>query len=196
MKIGLITEGIKDGADQKVYEYFINKLRPDVQILARPLGNKKDLSADCGETASLLIAEGCERVMIIWDLHPNWRDTVPCRHEDKVEILGSLNEAKVDLSKTALVCIEEELEALLLADGRGLSDFLSTPIRPVKIPDNKNPERINNPKKRLTQILKEHGKGMLYTDRIHAIRILEKLPDLKRMMKLAAFKRFAAKVTE
>ncbi len=37
---------------------------------------------------------------------------------------------------------------------------------------------------------------MLYTDRIHAIRIVEKLPDFNRINKLAAFKRFKAKLQE
>lgn len=78
------------------------------------------------------------------------------RFEDRDEILSSLRESEVDVAKTALVCIEEELEAWLLADSRALSDFLSSSNRPVRIPDTKNPERISNPKKRLTQILKEH----------------------------------------
>ena len=195
MRIGLITEGVTDGADQKVCEYLINQLRPEAKIVSRPLGSLKDLRTDCGNTAALLLAEGCERILIVWDLYPSWREdgAPPCRHEDKEAIFGALREAEVELTRVCLVCIEEELEAWLLADGRALSHFFSTPNRAVKIGDKKHPERVDCPKTLLTRLMKEHT-GRLYTDRVHARQIVERLPDLKRLRNSVTFRRFEAKV--
>jgi hypothetical protein len=93
-----------------------------------------------------------------------------------------------------LVCIEEELEAWLLADGRALSAVVSTPAHPVIIQDAKNPERMQNPKKRLTRIFREHLRRP-YNDRIHAEKIVNALPDLNRIKRCATFVRFAVKAT-
>lgn len=59
--------------------------------------------------------------------------------------MESLAQAGVTSSQVYLVCIEEELEAWLLADGRAISLVLSKPTHPVKIKDTKNPERSKNP---------------------------------------------------
>jgi hypothetical protein len=142
------------------------------------------------------LAEGCERVVIVWDLHPPWRSNKqkPCRKEDRESILNSLAKVGVRSSHVYLVCIEEELEAWLLADGRALSKVLSRPPRPVKIRDIKNSEQTRKPKTLLNQMFQQNS-GRPYVDRIHARLIVEALPDLTRLRRCATFVRFAVKVT-
>jgi hypothetical protein len=92
-----------------------------------------------------------------------------------------------------LVCIREELEAWLIADGRGVSAVLSTPAHPVRIHHGRNPESIRNPKKRLGQLFQQNT-GRQYSDRQHAIQIVRELPDLSRLEAIPAFGRFKTKL--
>jgi hypothetical protein len=77
----------------------------------------------------------------------------------------------------------------LIADGRAVSSVLSTPAHTVHVNDGKKPERIKNPKKVLNRLFQRHT-GKPYVDRWHARRIVEQLPDLTRLGKLATFLRF------
>jgi hypothetical protein len=196
LKIGLILECGPDGADLHVCKHLVKLLLPKAEILFATMGDKPNLLKQCGDAASLLLREGCERVAIIWDLYPAWRERGkrPCLHADREDIFRSLDQARVERARVALVCIVEELEAWLLADGRALSIYLSTPIRAVTIDDQKNPERVSNPKGRLTQIMREH-KGRKYEDYTDAKKIVEHIVDLSRLRKCKTFKRFEEKLT-
>ncbi|MCY4466027.1 MAG: hypothetical protein OXE46_10865 [Chloroflexi bacterium] len=193
MKVGLILEGIRDGADQKVCEHLAERIRPGIQIKSEALGNKPNLIAKCGSVAAQLLDDGCERVVIVWDLYPAWREGKPCRKLDRDGIMKSLVAENVDFDKIALVCIEEELEAWLLADHRALSDVLSKPHRQVNIKRQKYPER-GNPKTRLIKIFNEH-RGHTYQFRF-AESIVRAMPDLNRIKRVATFRRFALKVAD
>ena len=58
-----------------------------------------------------------------------------------------------------------------------------------------NPDRIKNPKKRLTKIFtQELGAGRRYIDYQHAIMLVRKISDLKRIRRSDSFRRFAFKV--
>ena len=195
MKLGMIFECGPDGADRKVCEYLAKQIKADIEIDSVTLDNKRKLVAGCGPAAARLLADGCERVIIIWDLHPAWRAAAPCRKEDRDNILQSLRVSDVDVNQVFLICIEEELEAWLLADNRALNEVLSKPHRKVNIKRIRSPERINNPKKRLTNIFYEYIKRP-YTDRIHAEQIVRALPDLNRLYRIDSFHRFARKVEE
>jgi hypothetical protein len=131
------------------------------------------------------------RVAIVWDLYPAWREREyrPCRREDRLAIHESLNAAEVDPERVGLICIREELEAWLIADGRAVSAVLSTPAHRVRGKDGRNPESVRNPKKRLGQIFQQH-RGRQYSDRQHAIAIARALPDLSRLDAIPAFARF------
>ena len=104
-----------------------------------------------------------------------------------------MTKAGVRSPRVFLVCLEEELEAWLIADGRAISKVLSRPAHPVKVPDEKRPERTQKPKTRLSQVFQQHGRS--YVDRIHAKLIVEALPDLTKIKRCATFVRFAVKVT-
>ncbi len=195
MKVGMIFECGPDGADRKVCEYLARRLLPDIEIASVTLDNKPKLVADCGLAAARLLREGCDRVVIVWDLYPPWRKKGlrPCRRDDRQAILSSLTKAGVKLSQVSLICIAEELEAWLIADGRALSAVLSRTAHPVRIRDVKKSERTRNPKKHLIRVFQHHHHA--YVDRIHAKMIVEALPDLTRIKRCATFVRFAVKAT-
>ena len=196
MKVGMIFECGPDGADRKVCEHLAKRIKPDLKIESVPLDSKPKMIRGCGQRAALLLAGGCERVVIVWDLYPAWRErgAKPCRKEDRDSIMRSLKAADVDTDKVFLVCIEEELEAWLLADHRATSQFLSKPHRKVKLRPQRFPER-DNPKKRLRKIFNKHI-GRDYVDRDHAENIAKAIPDFKRLRKVETFRRFALKIAD
>ena len=198
MKIGLILECGPDGPDQHVCKRLISLLLPDAEVSFTTLINKPRLLRECGPSAASHFKEGCDRVLIMWDLYPAWREggEKPCRYQDRAAILHSLEAAQVDAASVSLICIHEELEAWLLADGRALSACFSTKNRPVTIGDHKNPERISNPKGKLSQIIRENKCGQKYEDHIHAKKIAEHITDWTRLRRCETFRRFAKKVAD
>ena len=67
MSIAFIVEGIPDAA---VCSYLAKRIEPELVVKAFPLGKKPDLIKNCGQTAKDLLADGYDRVIIVWDLHP------------------------------------------------------------------------------------------------------------------------------
>ncbi len=195
MKIGMIFECGPDGADKTVCEHLARMIEPDLKISSVTLGNKPNLISECGTAAAQLFLDGCESIIIVWDLYPAWREKKqrPCRKEDREAIMESLANAEVTSPNVYLVCIEEELEAWLLADGAAISAVLSRPTHPVKIDDRKKPEQVRNPKKELQKLFSEK-RGINYVDRQHAKMIIEKLDDLNKIKRCPTFLRFMEKV--
>jgi len=74
MKVGFIFECGPQGADKQVCEYLAAQIRPGIMPVSRTLDNKANLLKDAGKVAAALLAEGCERVLIVWDLRPAWPD--------------------------------------------------------------------------------------------------------------------------
>jgi hypothetical protein len=197
MNVGMIFECGPEGADVKVCTYLARRLRPDIVISPVTLTNKPTLVAKCGEAAATLLNGGCERVVIVWDLYPAWRERGgrPCRKEDRDNILQSLANAGVNATKVSLVCIQEELEAWLLADHRALELLLSRPTRPAAVSETRQPERVRNPKAKMQQIFRKHGR--VYNDLLDAEKVARELPDLQRLFRRSeTFQRFALKVAD
>lgn len=189
MKVGMIFECGPQGADLKVCEYLAKQIKPDIQIESVTLDNKKKLVDECGKAAQLLLAGGCDRVVIIWDLHPSWHEQAPCRKKDREDIMRSLEATDANAANVFLVCIETELETWLLADNRAINTVLSKPHHPVRIKRRRQTKQIDNPKKRMMQIFRQEG-GKPYNDLIHAVKIVKAMPDLKRLRKVDTFVRF------
>jgi hypothetical protein len=107
--------------------------------------------------------------------------------------LAELTQVGIDDQPVYLVCIEREFESWLLFDHPMLSDILSTPAHPVRLPRQKNPDRIANPKGRMMTVFKQHRKR--YVDTVYARRFANALTTLTRLRRCPTFCRFAEKVT-
>jgi hypothetical protein len=195
VKVGIICECGPNGAEMQVFPELASRIDASLEVRCMALDHKPRLIRDCGKTAATLFEQGCRRVVIVWDLYPAWRERAkrPCRREDRLAIHESLHGAGIEPTKVGLVCIREELEAWLIADGRAVSAVLSTAAHPVRVKHGRNPESIRNPKKQLGQIFKQNT-GQQYSDRKHAIQIVRKLPDLNRLQAIPAFGRFKSKL--
>jgi len=148
MKVGYVLECGPDGADMKVLRHLTSMINPEAEFDYEALSVKTVLLRDSGKAAKRLIGAGCDKIFIVWDLFPAWREDKgkPCRHEDKETIKSSLAAHQIPENNIHLLCIEEELESWIIADGRALSRFLSKPHRQVNIDSQKNPDRIKDPK--------------------------------------------------
>jgi len=100
--------------------------RPLAEDRLRHARSEAKADSECGKAAANLWPQGCVRVAIVWDLYPAWREREyrPCRREDRLAIHESLTAAGVDPDRIGLVCIREELEAWLIADGGGFGGAL------------------------------------------------------------------------
>jgi len=144
------------------------------------------LSTDFGHT----------QVIIVWDLYPGWGAEI-CRKMDCDAIKHSLKAASVAPANVHLVCIEQELETWLIADGRAISSMLSSPNRPlVRINGARNPQREYDPKGWLSRNFRENGRGVGYRAFQDAEKIAHALPDLNKIKKCDSFKRLAKKVAD
>ena len=94
-----------------------------------------------------------------------------------------------------LLCIREELEAWLLADGRALSTVLSTEAHPVRVQNERHPDHVTCPKGRLKRIFKQNRRGT-YNDLVHAIKIIRELQDLDHLRRSESFRRFEEKLVQ
>lgn len=198
MKIGMIFECGPGGADQQVCEYAAKRLAPKITVSSVSLDNKKMLLAKCGRSAKALLGKGCKRVIIIWDLHPAWEKGTPSASRDKAQIKKALKSENIPMSRISLVCIEHMLEAWLLADERALSAAIPPKAHParvrVKAPGG-NPDKIQNPKRRLAEAFQRH-RGRPYKDHLHAAQIARAIPDCTRLRHSPSFRLFAKALTD
>jgi hypothetical protein len=192
MKVGFIFECGPDGADLKVVKNLAFRIFPNIQFEPVTLDDKGRLMKECADTTEALInIQKCEKVFIVWDLTPPDRNA--CRKEERDFILSKLNAKGLPLNRIVLLCIEQELESWLIADGRALSDLLSTPAHPVTIPDTKRPDQKRNPKKTLNKVFREN-RSWYYIDRDFAESIVKKIPDFSRLKRSDSFRRFYFKL--
>ncbi|MEI6047394.1 MAG: DUF4276 family protein [Bacteroidota bacterium] len=193
MRVGFIFECGPDGPDLKVVKNLAERILSDIEFEPATLDNKGRLMNECADAAeALLTIQKCERVFIIWDLIPPDRDA--CRKEECDYILEQLRARRLPLDRIILVCIEQELESWLIADGRALSNLLSTATHQVNIPDTRRPDQKRKPKKALNKIFREK-RGWFYVDRDFAGSIVSRIPDFNRLKKSESFKRFYEKLS-
>ena len=168
-----------------------------MQLVSSTLDNKPNLLAEAGKVAAKLLADGCNCVLIVWDLRPAWPDkkNKPCRHDERQALLQALAQAGITVTQPVyLVCIEQELESWVLADERNISTFLSTAAHPYIAYKVSKPDRVPNPKSVMLNHFKM-ARGSRYEDRMHAVKILSQKPlDLKKMRRSASFARFESKL--
>ncbi|MCX7046193.1 MAG: DUF4276 family protein [Candidatus Sumerlaeota bacterium] len=201
MKVGFIVECGPQGAETKVIPFLARALAPKIEPDVVPLDKKPILKQKCGKWAKALLDGGCRRVLIVWDMLPDWGEYEGkgCQHDDREEIATSLKNAGLNPEdrRIRLICIHKMLEAWIIADERALSEFLSTGAHAAAVKRYKKPESIPDPKSALTNLFRRSGRRIRrYVDRDHAIKIVQKLPDLGRLNDLSTFKRFRDKLTQ
>jgi Domain of unknown function (DUF4276) len=196
MTIGFVFECGPQGADKAVCEYLAGQLKPGEKIISRTLDNKLKLLEGAAPVAKQLLAEGCSRVLIVWDLRPAWPDKKdkPCRAKERQTLLDGLAKEGLQNAPVFLVCVEQELESWLLASDQAISAFLSTAVRAYKAKQVKKPDRVPNPK----AVMNNHfqaAKGTRYEDYVHAVKVLKAAAlDWKRLRRSDSFARFEAKL--
>jgi len=197
MTIGFIFECGPQGADKQVVEYLASKLRPGSKIVSSTMDNKPNLLGNAATVAAALLADGCERVLIVWDLRPAWpdKDNKPCRAEERRGLLEALANAGLKGRPVHLICVEQELESWLLADETKLEMFLSTDTRPYSIGRVRRPDQVPNPKAAVMNHFRA-ARGWRYEDRVHAGKVVRQgEPDWARLRRSPSFARFEAKLT-
>ena len=197
MKIGYVFECGPDGGDMKVLKHLTAMIAPDAAFDYEALSVKTTLLKESGKAANRLLKDGCEKIFIVWDLYPAWREDKgkPCRHEDKEAIKRSLAAERLTENDVIFLCLEEELEAWLIADGRVLNNYFSKLHRPVdKIKNEKNPDNVRDPKGKLTGYFKEH-RHIQFDGTIHAEQIIKGIQNFQKLKKSDTFRRFHLKLS-
>lgn len=199
MKVGMVFECGPRGADEKVYIYLAKKLNPSIVIVPTPLDSKRKLIKECADQAkALLEIEDCEMVIIIWDLQPHWEEAKKtlCVVDECKIIRNSLDKAGLTVQqkqRVHLVCIEQALETLLLADERAIEVYLNERRKehPCKVNHFKHPEHLPKPKGILRKIFQDVGRT--YEDWRDAEEIIRRA-DIDKIWRCESFARFADKV--
>ncbi len=194
-KFGLLVECGRDGLEVVVCRKICQLLASDhdleLEVEIVPMDNKPRLLEECGTAAKNLLANKCERVVILWDERPAWPKMGDklCWFNDRRKILAELQQAEVPEDSVHLVCIEREFESWLLYDERMLSCVLSKPTHTVRLIRQSNPDTMPNPKAAMTTLVKQNGGGR-YVDMQFARRFADCLTSLSRLRKCQTFKRF------
>lgn len=196
MTIGFIFECGPQGADKQICEYLASQLLPGLAVISRTMDNKLKLLDGAASVAKKLLAEGCDKVLIVWDLRPAWPDKKekPCRAKERQTLLDGLTKEGLQNAPVFLVCVEQELESWLLASDHAISAFLSTDPHPYRAKQVKEPDQVSNPKAVMNNHFKS-ARGTRYEDRVHAIKVLKAANiDWKRLRRSVSFARFEAKL--
>jgi Domain of unknown function (DUF4276) len=198
-RVGILVECGRDGLEvhvcRKICALLEQRTRVEIEPTIVPMNNKLSLLEGCGPVTRNLFDEGCERVVILWDERPAWpeMDNPLCWHQERARILEELRRGGIAQRPVYLVCIEREFESWLLHDHQLLAAMLSTETRRVRIPRQKNPDRMPNPKGRMMSLFKQNGKT--YVDVQYARRFADALDDLNHLLRCPTFRRFAEKLT-
>ena len=195
--VGLVFECGPQGADKQVCEYLIQHIKPAVKVSSRTLDNKENLLRDAGKVAKQLLQDGCNCVLIVWDLRPAWPDTKhkPCRHAERQTLLSNLKDAGVRThAPVYLICIEQELESWLLASDHAIAALLSTAAHTYRVSRSKKPDTVTQPKAALIKHFKD-ARGWRYDDKVDAIRVIRAANiELSRLRRSTSFDRFEIKL--
>jgi len=195
-RIGFIFECGPQGADKQVCEYLADQIRKGITPVSRTLDNKENLLSDAGKVAAELLADGCERVLIVWDLRPAWPDKKhkPCRRVERLALQDAVAKAGISDKPVYLVCIEQELESWLLADETKIATFLSTAAHQYAVGRISKPDRERNPKSVMMNHFKV-GRGWRYEDRTYALKVIKAADtDFRKLRRSPSFARFEAKL--
>lgn len=194
MKVGFVFECGPAGADVQVCEFLARQIVPGIEPVSRTLDNKANLLKDAAKVVGALFGDGCERVLVVWDLRPAWPGPKPCRKIECEALMSRLDEAGLAGKPVFLICVEQELESWLLADEVKISAYLSTAAHPYVAKRVNKPDREPNPKSAMLNHFKT-ARGWRYEDRTHAVKVLKAaVTDFKKLRRSPSFERFEQKL--
>ena len=185
MKVGFILECSPKGPDAIIYPYLAKKLCPDIAIMKpETLINKANVMNDGPIVAQTLLETGCDHVFIIWDRMPKWGGTGKCE-EHTATLQAGLKLLNIDLDQITLCCISDMLESWLIADGRGIDNWLAQKTNHAikSFGDHKTNSEQTEPKDRIKKFLSENYRKWKYNDYEDNFAIVQHLPDLERVAK-------------
>ena len=197
--IGIICEGGPGFEDEQILTHLATQIVGHRNVICLPQGNKPTLFAECGRVARRLIdTDGCEKVLVVWDLEPSHNEGGPCRRTDRHKVFESLAMAGLkDHPCIFVLCIEKELETWLLADGAAIATVLHRPPYPRPRVPNAKTVGAGNPKGRLKRIFKVHGRGRQFDPKTDGPAIAKALPtNFGALGGLATFRRFGRKLMQ
>ncbi len=95
-RVAILVECGRDGLEVHMCRRICTLLRDQYQALFEeeivPMDNKSRVLDDCAAVARNLLAEGFDRVVILWDEEPAWPDQheTLCWHHEKEHLLNSM----------------------------------------------------------------------------------------------------------
>jgi hypothetical protein len=199
MKVGLLVECGREGLEVQLCRRIAELLREEADgkltLDIVPMDDKRNLIEECATASKNLLDDDCDHVVILWDERPAWPEMHEklCWHEEREKILEELRGAQLEKEPISLVCIEREFESWLLFDHRMIECTLSRPTHPVRVPKQKHPDRMKNPKGAMMKLFQELA-GRRYVDREAAREFVECLTDLSHLRHCKTFCRFEEKL--
>lgn len=176
IKAGMILECTPQGPDAKIYPHVLKTLCPSMEVeKPETMTNKKRLVEQGPEVAKLLLDTGCDVVFLIWDRMPKWEGTGKCA-DGEGELSSALTALGVDLKRIVFCCIDEMLESWIIADSRGVEEFVKVQTHP-------------HPQKKFRATGPSNPKGQIknywapFNDFLHAWPIVQAMPDFDRAAK-------------
>lgn len=201
-RLGLVLECDTGGPDELVFRCLARRLSPEgnePEVFPVCLGSKRGVMEDAVSRAETLVkVDGCDLVLIVWDLKPLWDEPPAKKCVDEATVLREMIAGLDDEihSRIRLLCLTWELETWLIAEDRAVRDYLSKPAHPSDFTAPKKLDQVTDPKSHLNKAFTSfRGKSRRYEDRIEAIQLVQKWPDLSRVAKVASFRRFAGLLT-
>ncbi len=199
MKVGLIVECTPSGMESIVCPKLIALLAQEtgqpIELHAvRTMTNKKLLINDAADAAKILLSEGCDRVVVLWDENPPWSPDEDfaderCWHIERQQLIENLGAAKVNPKRIRLVCIEREFETWLLHDDALISTVVSTQNHPYKAKSTPNPVTIADPKAALEKHYRNNHRS--FNPDVAAVSFAQNIDSLNRLKKCDTFRYFA-----
>ena len=198
MKLGLIVECARGGLEYVVCPRILQLLAAEagvpIEPHIEPMTNKKLLIQRAATNAKLMINEGIDRVVILWDENPPWtpeKDFAEerCWRVERNQLIDNLKAEGVPREKIGLVCIEREFETWLLHDRQLLGEAISQGPHKAKVKAVKDAVRIDDPKAYLMRLFSKHSSR--FNPDVAAARFRRHLDSLDRLQRCDTFRYFA-----
>ena len=187
MKLGLIVECACGGPDELVFRCLIERFWGSTHVVHRvaAMVHKGKLIAEAGAVAATMMAQGCDLVLVVWDLHPGWAPPESLPRKGKVKrdcvveanhVRRQIDAAGVPREQLLLLCIDDELESVLLADEAAIKAIIAQELKPRRA---KPLGKSVADRSKDTLDLRFEEQGLVFFDREHDVRILREAKAAK-----------------